>query len=308
MTTRSVRSSFGPDQTRRRQAWGAERKGLSVVTNTPRAKYPIIVTTPKSAAKYPGKRAAYDTCFESQEEKQRKMRNRHKTRSSRAKKKKVQLACSTVKPKPRKSPPVPRAGAWSVREPEGIAKFQLFYDRGDVPICVGHGAKRRVQWKVDIEKLDFHYFLPLFFEGLRDSREPYSFLAHRGVLDLLQHGGKSILPVVPQLVLPIKAALNTRDRGTICKMLKVIQALVLCEKHVGEALVPYYRQILPVFNLVLLLEKRTNLGDEIDYGQRNRTNLLDLVNETLERLEATGGEDAYINIKYMIPTFETSLA
>lgn len=35
----------------------------------------------------------------------------------------------------------------------------------------------------------------------------------------------------------------------MCKTLKKIQKLVLSADMVGEALVPYYRQILPVFNL-----------------------------------------------------------
>ena len=48
----------------------------------------------------------------------------------------------------------------------------------------------------------------------------------------------------------IEAALNTRDPEIVCEMLKVIQKLVLSADLVGEALVPYYRQILPVFNLM----------------------------------------------------------
>ena len=48
-----------------------------------------------------------------------------------------------------------------------------------------------------------------------------------------------------------------------------------------------------------------NTGDGIDYGQRKRDNLGELINETLEKLEIHGGEDAFINIKYMIPTYES---
>jgi hypothetical protein len=36
---------------------------------------------------------------------------------------------------------------------------------------------RRIQWKVDIEKLDYHHYLPIFFDGLREKEEPYRFLA-----------------------------------------------------------------------------------------------------------------------------------
>jgi len=72
---------------------------------------------------------------------------------------------------------------------------------------------------------------------------------------------------------------------------------------IGEALVPYYRQLLPIFNIYKNNNK--NMGDKIEYNQRKKLNLGDLVQETLELLEQTGGEDAFINIKYMIPTYES---
>ena len=66
---------------------------------------------------------------------------------------------------------------------------------------------------------------------------------------------------------------------------------------------PYYRQILPVLNLFKI--KNQNLGDKIDYSQRKGQNLGDLIQSTLEMLEMHGGGDAFINIKYMIPTYES---
>ena len=50
-----------------------------------------------------------------------------------------------------------------------------------------------------------------------------------------------------------------------------------------------------------------NIGDFIDYSQKNNDNLGDLIQETLEQFEKHGGEDAYINIKYMIPTYESCM-
>merc|ERR1712083_746076 len=102
---------------------------------------------------------------------------------------------------------------------------------------------------------------------------------------------------------PVKTALNTRDPDIIATMLKILQALVLRGEMIGEALVPYYRQILPVFNIYK--NNNLNLGDQCDYSQRKRTNLGDLISETLELFEVHGGEDAFINIKYMIPVYES---
>ena len=50
-----------------------------------------------------------------------------------------------------------------------------------------------------------------------------------------------------------------------------------------------------------------NIGDKIDYGQRYNTRIGELIQDTLEILEKHGGEDAYINIKYMIPTYESCM-
>jgi len=109
--------------------------------------------------------------------------------------------------------------------------------------------------------------------------------------------------VIPQLILPLKCALNTRDPEIIVVALKVIGKLVTSSVLAGEALVPYYRQLLPIFNLYR--NHNMNLGDGIDYGQRKKKNLGDLIQETLEIMEMNGGDDAFINIKYMIPTYES---
>lgn len=82
--------------------------------------------------------------------------------------------------------------------------------------------------------------------------------------------------------------MNTRDPEIIQVTLQVIQKLCTCGEMIGEALVPYYRQILPIFNL--FKNKNANLGDKIDYNQRKKMNIGDLITETLELLEKTGGE------------------
>jgi hypothetical protein len=199
----------------------------------------------------------------------------------------------------------PRAGSTVKRVVSGT-EFRRFYDRGDLPVQIFHGAVGgKLAWKVDVEKLDYHHYLPIFFDGLREKEEPYRFMAVQGTHDLLEKGGSKILPVIPQLVIPIKTALNSRDEDIICTVLKILQVLVLSGEMIGEALVPYYRQILPVLNIYK--QKNRNIGDSIEYAQRKRMNVGDLISETLEIFEAHGGEDAFINIKYMIPTYESTV-
>lgn len=196
-----------------------------------------------------------------------------------------------------------KAGSTRPRPIPG-SEFRRFYDRGDLPVQIFHGAVGgKIAWKVDVEKLDYHHYLPIFFDGCREKEDPYRFLAVQGTYDMMEKGGAKLLPVVPQLIVPIKTALNTRDPELMCTMMKVLQVLVLSGEMIGEALVPYYRQILPVFNI--FRSKNENLGDRMEYGQRKRLNVGDLIAETLQLLELHGGEDAFINIKYMIPTYES---
>ncbi|EEQ99258.1 hypothetical protein Pmar_PMAR013311 [Perkinsus marinus ATCC 50983] len=46
-------------------------------------------------------------------------------------------------------------------------------------------------------------------------------------------------------------------------------------------------------------------GDDMDY--RLGRNIGALIDETLGVLEKHGGEDAFINIKYMVPTYESQV-
>jgi len=210
---------------------------------------------------------------------------------------------SLVRGKEKYTAPPPKAGAYNKRQIPS-SDFRRYYDRGDLPIAIEHqGSGNRIAWKVDVKQLDYHHYLPIFFEGMREKQDPYRFLAIQGVYDLLDKGGAKVLPVIPQLIIPIKTALNTRDGDIISITLKVLQRLVTCADAIGEALVPYYRQILPMFNV--FKNMNLNTGDKIDYSQRKKINLGELIQETLEMFEIHGGEDAFINIKYMIPTYES---
>jgi hypothetical protein len=200
--------------------------------------------------------------------------------------------------------------AFSARANPPNTEFRRFYERGDLPIAVSHsGSKPKIMWKVDVEKLDYHHYLPLFFDGLREVEHPYSFLALQGIGDMLDSGGSKVLPVVPQLIIPIKTALNTRIPTVMERVLKVLKKLVVCDivtdegGLIGQALVPYYRQILPVFNI--FKNKTMNIGDAIYYGQQKEQDIGKLIDETLELFELHGGEDAFINIKYLIPTYQS---
>jgi hypothetical protein len=160
-------------------------------------------------------------------------------------------------------------------------------------------------------KLDYHHYLPIFYDGLRELEAPYAFLSEQGIFDMMAAAPGKVLPVIPQLIIPIKNSLNTRNHTVCVKVLKVLQSLVQADQDpgantglIGQALVPYYRQILPILNV--FINQRVNSGDGIDYGQQNRTNLGELCMETLDIFETYGGDDAFINIKYLVPTYQSN--
>lgn len=195
----------------------------------------------------------------------------------------------------------PRAGAINPRKIT-VSDFRLHYDRGDLPIFVEHDRGTKIKWKESsFEKFNFQLYLPIFIDGIREKAEPYRFLSIQGTFDILDNIHDNVVKVIPQLILPLKSALNTRDVEVIGITLKVyllliqvIQKLILSSELAGEALVPYYRQILPIFNLYKNQNK--NIGDHIDYNQRKKKTLGDLIQETLELMEIHGGDVIYIII------------
>lgn len=65
-------------------------------------------------------------------------------------------------------------------------------------------------------------------------------------------------------------------------------------------------QLLPICSMYAMCDK--NLGDNIDYAQREGYCLGEVVADTLHLLELHGGPDAFINIKYLVPVYELTLA
>jgi len=61
--------------------------------------------------------------------------------------------------------------------------------------------------QVSVPMLDYHHYLPVFFSGLREVEEPYRFIAEEGIYDMLHDGKEAkVLPVIPQLIIPLKGA------------------------------------------------------------------------------------------------------
>ena len=160
----------------------------------------------------------------------------------------------------------------------------------------------------DPSRFPYEVFLPLFFEGLRESKEPYRFLAEVGTKDLLAHATyRMVAPCVPLLALPLRLALNTRDPPTVRRAIHAIRQLLAVPADgrpradgtratVGELLTPYYRHWLPVFNL---FKANRRLLDKHDYSE----GLVELMDETMVLMARCGGPDAVREINRVVPLF-----
>ena len=165
-----------------------------------------------------------------------------------------------------------------------------------------------VTWRVDPATLDFHRYLPLFFDGTREIQHPYRLLSVQGAKQLLAVRPEKVADVLPQIILPLQNALKTRDAPIVAIAMDILRLLATCERSIGPMLVPYYRQLLPILNVLrnydcikvtlsLLSDDSKRDGTELIGKGRSAKTLRVLVNEALRVLERDGGEDALINIK-----------
>lgn len=82
----------------------------------------------------------------------------------------------------------------------------MHYERGDLPLRLEYfPGGVRIMWTMDLNKLNYHLYLPLFFDGLSEADHPYKTYARQGVRDLINFGRDKIYPVIPQLIVPIKS-------------------------------------------------------------------------------------------------------
>lgn len=183
------------------------------------------------------------------------------------------------------------------------------YLRGELPCTIEHGANGHyLSWVCPLENLDYDYYLPIFFDGLQCKQEPIQFLANQGIEDMLfaaRSAPQRVVACMKSLIRPLRNALGKFDFDILLNVLKAIQLLLLCGEAVGPALVPYCKQFLAP--MAAFLDDQRNIGDQIDYGQRKRTDIGEEVRITLELMEEKGGPEALKYIKFCIPCYQSCM-
>lgn len=191
-----------------------------------------------------------------------------------------------------------------VKVPESMLPNR--YLRGELPCTIEHGTFRYLSWACPLENLDYEYYLPIFFDGLQVKETTVKFIARQGIEDMLyaSRGNPGrVLPVIPKLARPLRNALAKFDIDIMLGTLKTLEQLLTCNEEVGEVLMPYGKQFLAP--LSFFMDKRKNIGDKIDYGQRNGDDVGEEITKVLELMETRGGPNALRSIQFSIPVYQS---
>ena len=153
--------------------------------------------------------------------------------------------------------------------------FPNRYARGELPCTIEHGVKGQyLSWACPLDSLDYEYYLPLFFDGIRVKTTPCSFLARQGIEDLLfaaKGRPEVIIPCLKNLARPLKQALLLYDTGVLLAVLKALRQIVEVDDSLAEHVLQYSKIFLSP--LALFLDKNKNTGDRMDYGQLSRVDV-----------------------------------
>ena len=184
------------------------------------------------------------------------------------------------------------------------------YIRGELPCTIEHGTGGHyLSWACPLDNLDYEYYLPIFFDGLQVSGDgPAQFIAKQAIEDMLlasKGHPERVIPCIKNLVRPLRNALAKFDVPILLSVLKSVQQLVLSNKEIGETLLPYAKQFLAP--MAAFMDDNKNIGDSIDYAQRRNNDVGEEIRKTLELMEEFGGPNAFEQIKFSIPLYQSCI-
>lgn len=168
------------------------------------------------------------------------------------------------------------------------SSFAASYSNGGVPCRLVHGSvKHKLQWSTSPDNLPFDPILVTLAEGLRETKHPYTFVAREGFREMLEidDATSRTLPILPKLIVPLRAALASTDTQVFHSSL---EALVQLSAVVGSALNTHLKALLPQ------VSKRF-----MDKTQK------EIILHALQRLEQNVGKESVPIIKSKIPTYQS---
>ena len=91
-----------------------------------------------------------------------------------------------------------------------------------------------------MDSLDLIKFFPILVEGLRETQDPYRFLADASCDDVIALGSDKILPLIPKIIPAVKQGLLTKKEEIVLRVLDKITRIIRLSPHCAMALVPYF--------------------------------------------------------------------
>uniref|UniRef100_A0A914E0T0 Uncharacterized protein n=1 Tax=Acrobeloides nanus TaxID=290746 RepID=A0A914E0T0_9BILA len=187
---------------------------------------------------------------------------------------------------------------------EDSKRFITSYEDRQLPVrVIDQGKSRGIEWQIDPNTLKLNEareLLKIFASGLFIEKQPYNFIAVCGFQDLLKTNfGPQILAQTLVDIIPfVRKGLDSKSISKRTEMLSLIQQMA--SNGCGPLLVPFYRMLLPPLRKTSS-RNRTSISTDISTTEWDR--YLHAVDKTLSMLEESGGPNAYINIKYIIPCY-----
>jgi hypothetical protein len=194
-----------------------------------------------------------------------------------------------------------------------IPEFARLYASSELPAeknSGSFGGAEQIRWRQQgwpSSGFDFSKWLPIFVEGARVTAEPQRMIAIEGTKEILKSTPSSqILPLLPSLVPPLRAALNTANPPAVAAALEMLRTLLEEHKDAVDVLIDCdgFRRLLPTPNTLSACPDLVRVGyrTKIVGGEKKRLDVI--IDEVLRLMADAGGARGLRLIKSYIPTFD----
>uniref|UniRef100_A0AC35TI25 Parkin coregulated gene protein homolog n=1 Tax=Rhabditophanes sp. KR3021 TaxID=114890 RepID=A0AC35TI25_9BILA len=188
-----------------------------------------------------------------------------------------------------------------------VIRFKEAYQSRELPLVPVDGIRKKtISWNVDVNRLDMLSLRDLIQKcvwGFPCNEMLYEAIALEAFDSLLSVSGTShIIPqMLSEIVQSCRKALDYGNDIKKVKILEIVQKIVQIP-HVGFALIPYYKQLLPP-----LRKPYSRIAFSMNQSSNHLSyKLTHSIHTTLVVLEETGGQNSLINIKYIIPHYQST--
>lgn len=195
------------------------------------------------------------------------------------------------------------------------SEFAKFYASSKLPAeknSGSFGGAEQIRWRQQgwpHENFDVDKWLPVFVEGSRVTQEPQRMIAIEGSAQIIKAYSKhTILPLIPTLVPPLRAALNTANPPAVAAALEIVSLLLTEFDQAVDVLLECdgFRRLLPTPNTLSKCSVKVRVGYRTKKvgGETKRLDVI--IHESLSLMAEKGGPRGLKIIKSYVPTFDPS--